>query len=131
MIRITINDIPPSVNHAYRHTRQGCFMTSRGKRFQENVRKQLRLMRVDHPEWPLKGRIRMDVSICFGDRRVRDLDNYSKITNDSLEGNMFVNDSQIDDLRIRRVLGTEKRIKIEVEEIGETPTKKGEDKGRR
>jgi Holliday junction resolvase RusA-like endonuclease len=63
--------------------------------------------------WQVKGRwtggpiasdvrLQLDIRIFFKTRGKRDLDNFNKLVLDSMAGIVFVDDSQIDDLRIRR-----------------------------
>jgi crossover junction endodeoxyribonuclease RusA len=117
MIKMEVDIIPPSVNHAYRHTRFGIFMTSKGKKFKKAMQDKIMRMKMKDKSIPYKGKVKVDIQICFGDKRKRDLDNSNKLILDSLQKGLFVDDCQIDDLHIRRLLGKEKLIKIEVEEI--------------
>lgn len=50
-------------------------------------------------------RLGMDITITYADKRRRDLDNGAKAILDALNGLVYVDDSQIDDLRVRRVAG--------------------------
>ncbi len=50
-------------------------------------------------------RLGMDILVTYTDKRRRDLDNLAKQIGDALNGLVYVDDSQVDDLRVRRVAG--------------------------
>lgn len=55
--------------------------------------------------YPLNVRVGVDIAITYADKRRRDLDNGAKALLDAMNGIVYVDDSQIDDLRVRRVAG--------------------------
>lgn len=70
---------PPSVNHYWRHTRQGKhYISDKGKRFRE-----LALLAC-FAELPFDGLVSVEVKVYLPDRRDRDLDNLWKVIMDSL-----------------------------------------------
>lgn len=90
---------PPSANHYYRRVGPRTLISREGRRFRERVCLLLAATGVR----PLRGPLRIEISIYPPDRRKRDVDNAIKAINDSLEhGGAFEDDSQIEDLRIRR-----------------------------
>ena len=52
----------------------------------------------------MQGRLVVEYKFCFKDKRRRDIANYEKALTDFLEEqNVFVNDEQIDDIRMLRL----------------------------
>ncbi len=90
---------PPSVNHYYRRVGYRTLISREGRRFRERVCAHLAASGIR----PLSGPLRMVIEVYPPDRRARDIDNLQKGLLDSLEhGGLYRNDSQIDDLRIKR-----------------------------
>lgn len=91
--------LPPSVNHYYRHVGPRTLISREGRRFREEVCALLAAAGVR----PLTGLLRVEIEIYPPDRRRRDIDNLQKGLLDALEhGGAYRDDSQIEDLRIRR-----------------------------
>jgi Holliday junction resolvase RusA-like endonuclease len=66
---------------------------------------------------PLQGEIVLSVTFYFKTKRRRDLDNQNKILFDALSGIVYVDDSQISELRLRREYDRARpRIEIQVQE---------------
>lgn len=105
---------PPSVNHYWRHVGGKVLVSREGQRYRSTVRSLLAGTR------PLEGRLAVEVTLFPPDRRRRDVDNPLKALIDAVgKGGAYVDDSQIDDLRVRRgdvVDGGMTRI--EIREIG-------------
>jgi crossover junction endodeoxyribonuclease RusA len=105
---------PPSVNHYWRHVGGKVLVSREGRRYRSTVRSLLAGTR------PLEGRLAVEVTLFPPDRRRRDVDNPLKALIDAVgKGGAYVDDSQIDDLRVRRgdvVDGGMTRI--EIREIG-------------
>jgi len=90
---------PPSINHYYRRVGFRTLISREGRRYRREVVARLAARRTR----PMRGRLKVVVHVFPPDRRRRDLDNLSKALWDALEhAGVFVDDSQIDDLRIRR-----------------------------
>ncbi|WP_397405312.1 RusA family crossover junction endodeoxyribonuclease [Phenylobacterium sp.] len=110
---------PPSVNHYWRHVGGKVLVSREGQRYRSTVRLLLAGTR------PLEGRLAVDVTLFPPDRRRRDVDNAMKGLLDSLaDAGAYVDDSQIDDLRVRRgdvVEGGMARIEIREIETDGTP----------
>ena len=93
---------PPSVNRYWRHVGMGggvrVLLSREGRRYKEAVR-----ARVGTGE-PLTGRLAVDVRLYPPDRLRRDIDNFGgKALLDALtEAGVWQDDSQLDELRIRR-----------------------------
>jgi crossover junction endodeoxyribonuclease RusA len=90
---------PPSVNHYYRRVGPRTLISREGRRFRERVCAVLAATRVD----PLAGPLTVEIEIYPPDRRRRDIDNVQKALLDALQhGGAYRDDSQIEDLRIKR-----------------------------
>lgn len=109
-MKITLKTPPISVNAMYRGGRR--FMTKKGKETKEAMKWEM----FDYVRKPVKSKIALDIQIYFNDKRIRDIDNFLKALIDSGTGTIWEDDSQIDDIRIRRMSG-EPRIELEYTEI--------------
>ena len=99
---------PPSINHYWRHSRNGTYISAEGKSFRRKVKLLCRGTE------PLKGRLRVELQVTWPDRRRRDIDNIQKPVLDALEhAGVCADDSQIKDLRTV-VVGVEKPGRVEV-----------------
>lgn len=91
---------PPSLNHYWRRSRQGgMHISAEGKAYKRQVGIYAASEGV---RVPMTGRLAVEIHAYPPDRRARDLDNLQKALLDALEGSVYANDSQIDDLRILR-----------------------------
>lgn len=98
---------PPSANTYWRHPTKGKLagrhlISEKGRAYREavawNVKAQLGAIK------PTAARLAVEIEVFVPDRRRRDLDNLHKGLLDSLtHAGVWADDSQIDDLRIRRV----------------------------
>jgi len=96
--KITINHKPVSVNHMYGHSRNGRkFLTKKAKDFKKAVEDAFNNAKKTKK---YGGDVRAAVVYFFGDKRKHDVDNYSKVLLDSLQGSAYINDEQIRDLRL-------------------------------
>ena len=72
------------------------------------------------PRWPAEARLSVSLEVCAPTRRRLDLDNYGKGVLDLLtHGGVYADDSQIDELLIRRgpvVAGG--RVEVQIREVG-------------
>ena len=104
---------PPSVNHYYRRTGGGrVFITAKGVDYRMNTS----LACLEHKHTFDKD-VRLSVTIYAypPDKRKRDLDNILKCLLDSLEkAQVFVDDSQIDELIIRRVGPNDGKVVVNI-----------------
>lgn len=110
LLRGLMLPIPPSVNHYWdyrlmrpKHGGRAMpmkYTTAKGKAYQKHIA-EIALERGFR--FLTTKRLRMDVVVCFADRRTSDLDNRLKVLLDSMmRAEVFDDDGQIDDLRIRR-----------------------------
>ena len=117
MYEITLDRLPPSVNHAY------IIVANRGRvrRFKskeasdyfqyikEECNKQLGI--VELLECPIK----FNADVTFGDRRKRDLDNTQKVLLDAFSGVIWKDDSQVIEIHMTKTVGKNHGIKVKVE----------------
>lgn len=112
---ITLEGVPKSTNHIYKFFRSRMYMTPGGRAlkrsYQSQAKKQLNLNK------PISAPIAVKILLIFGDKRRRDIDNYNKILLDSLSGIAYEDDSQIQEISIRKIYQKDKpRIVIEIKE---------------
>jgi crossover junction endodeoxyribonuclease RusA len=90
----------PTVNTYWRTARGRTYISAKGKAYREEVI--ARVQALDLPK-PLEGRLTVHIWAYPPDKRRRDLDNLLKALLDALEhAGMYLDDNQIDDLRIER-----------------------------
>lgn len=87
---------PPSVNTYWRANGRRRFITPKGVKFKQDMALYVPYVMSDK-------RLKLDVTLCYPDKRVRDLDNSLKSLCDSLVGNgLCLDDEQFDELHIKR-----------------------------
>ena len=91
---------PPSVNNYYTHTRNGVFISSKGKKYTSTVavdiQEQVGALNISEG-------VLMEVKMYPPDRRKRDLDNHMKALQDSIvKAGLLEDDSLINQLFIYR-----------------------------
>ncbi len=107
---------PLSTQLIYKYTCRGKFgqfyMTAQGKQLKEYYQLETK------KQWNNKiilGNCKVEISLFFKDKRKHDVDNFSKLALDSLEGIVYENDNQIQELLVRKYYDKENpRVKIEV-----------------
>jgi len=111
---------PPSANKLYRHVGPRVLLSAAGRVYYAEVAKVVAELRFRTAvRFPIRGRIAVMIDSFVPDRRRRDLDNMQKAACDSLtKAGVWTDDSQIDDLRIRRMPVDRRNPRIEVS-IGE------------
>ena len=97
---------PPSVNTYYTVARGRKILSKKGRQFKSDCSAYIHRL-AD----PMKGELEIEIIVCMPDKRRRDLDNLLKPILDVL-GNygVYEDDSQIVDLRIRKVVDGQKGI---------------------
>lgn len=93
---------PPSANNLYPTSRAGIrFLSSDGKKYHAEVHARVLEQLRTYPR--LAGRLAVTLACNPPDKRRRDLSNVEKAVGDALtKANVWLDDSQIDDLRIVR-----------------------------
>jgi Holliday junction resolvase RusA-like endonuclease len=105
--------LPPSTNHIYGRSRGGVFMNERSRRAKEAIGWEARSQ---YRGKPLTGPLKVSVALYWPDRRKHDVDNI-KVLLDALTGIAWLDDGQIEDLRITKAYDKEKpRVEIAVSE---------------
>lgn len=106
-------DYPPSVNSYWkRNSNGGVRVSARGVKYKHTVKMLL------HGRDKLTGRLKGRFVVNVPDRRRRDLDNILKALLDSMQGHVFLDDEQFDEITIVRgevIKGG--RIDVELYEI--------------
>jgi len=101
---IELYEVPPSINGFYRHNKFGTYITAKGREFKNYVEEYLKML-IEEGELTSFGdkRLRVEYTFCFKGKRKRDTGNYEKALSDCLEGILFDNDEQLDELNLRRL----------------------------
>lgn len=89
---------PPSVNHMYTHTSRGVYMSDAGKAFKWEAASCVSL---DVDPFPLPTQLAVTMRI-YRPRKAGDIDNRVKIILDSMNGRLWIDDSQISELHVYR-----------------------------
>jgi crossover junction endodeoxyribonuclease RusA len=90
---------PPSVNHYYRRWRGRTLISREGRKFRARVVSILAARGMRRLDGPLM----VEVDVYPPDHRRRDIDNVQKSLFDAIQhGGVYRDDSQIDDIHIRR-----------------------------
>ena len=113
---------PPTVNTYYRHKVIGKLATVYVTQAGQAYRKAVNLCLMEHgvKTYALEGDLRVEIEVFPPDRRKRDLDNLLKSLLDALtHAQVWVDDSQISDLRIYRNPMIAGMVKVRVYEASE------------
>lgn len=90
---------PPSVNKYWRRSGNRTHISPGGEAFRKQVAEACLEAHVGR----LEGKLAIQMVLCSGDKRHRDIDNYSKATLDALQHcGVYGNDNQIVDMRVIR-----------------------------
>jgi len=109
MISLDIQDLPlKSKKNKMRYSKRGhVYKTSDVVKYERDLEDAV-LEQWKGP--PIEGPVQVDVTIQVPDKRIRDLHNLADSLMDTLEGKLFVNDSQIVELRMKKVFGKSWRL---------------------
>ena len=115
MIRLGLSVIPPSVNSLWVNKPSGRYKSKKGKIFEETARSELKnQFRCK----PLASSLEVRIWLYFKDKRKRDIDNYNKAILDSMTEIVYEDDSQIEELNVKKLVGCGfDKVEIEVEEL--------------
>lgn len=116
---ITLKGNPLSTNNVYPINCVGKFprkyISPKGRALKEDYFYQVKQQWKDKP---LEGNLEIQVKLFFGDKRVRDWDNFHKLSMDALSGIVWVDDSQIQMAHVCKHYDKENpRIEIDIIEI--------------
>lgn len=115
MIRLELSVMPPSVNSLWVNKPNGRYKSKKGKIFEETARSELKnQFRCK----PLANGLKVRIRLYFKDKRKRDIDNYNKAILDSMTEIVYEDDSQIEELNVKKLVGCGfNKVEIEVEEL--------------
>jgi len=111
---ITLTGNPKSTQHIYRYACRGNFptmyMTAEGTALKEQyfweVKSQWRKKVITSP-------VTIEVTLYFGDKRKRDIDNFNKLILDAMSGVVWKDDSQITEMKTSKRYDKDKpRVEI-------------------
>lgn len=98
---------PPSVNSYYRTYKNRTILSAAGRKYKKQAAAAIAAKVKTPPQY--SERLEVELHLSPPDRRKRDIDNYAKATLDALQAaKIFLDDSQIDRLRIYRLDSTSK-----------------------
>ena len=98
-MNIILTGNPQSTNNLYRRGRSGMYMTEAGHDLKTDYHVQAMQQ---YNRKPLDGPVHVQILIYFGDKKKRDIDNYNKILLDSLTGVVYKDDSQIEEMFVKK-----------------------------
>ena len=105
---------PPSDNNYYVKTKQGQFISQKGRKFRADVLEAVREQ--SHADYPLQDKLLVEVVLHVPDKRIRDILNYQKALMDALsKAGIWADDVQIDQAHIYRgnqIFGGKTRVYI-------------------
>lgn len=103
---------PPSINHYWRHTKNGHYISQEGT----NYRKTVQCLCLKHRGlFSAHDRLSVLIDAYAPDKRRRDLDNVLKSLLDSLQhANIYKDDNQIDYLAIKRNTELSGKVILEI-----------------
>lgn len=118
-MRIELNEVPPSVNHIWKHRIAGhraiTYLTKEGQEFKDRLSAQ-----VPKEHNPMKGQVKVTLTLIFPNKLRRDIDNYCKGILDAMNHKVYLDDSQIKELRVTKEYEkNHPKIIVEVEELEE------------
>ena len=117
MIKLELSIMPPSVNTLWVNKHRGRYKSKRGKEFEETACSELKSQ---FRYKPLASSLKIHIRLYFKDKRKRDIDNYNKAILDSMTKIIYEDDSQIEELNVKKLVGCGfDKVEIEVEEIFE------------
>ncbi len=120
MIKIVLNGEPKSTSHIYKYTSFGGkgvrgYMSSQGKDLKDSYAWQAKAL---YRGKPFNSALHISCTLFFGTKRKADIDNFNKLWLDALTGILWEDDSQIQELNIRKDYDKERpRIELSIKEI--------------
>ena len=115
MIKLELSVMPPSVNSLWINKPNGRYKSKKGKIFEKTARSELKNQ---FRYKPLVNGLKVHIRLYFKDKRKRDIDNYNKAILDSMTKIIYEDDSQIEELNVKKLVGCGfDKVEIEVEEL--------------
>lgn len=117
ILYVSIDRMAPSVNHIWKHSNLGgrvrTYLTKEGREFKDMVSA---AVPKDHKIFTES--VCVDITFNFPDNRRRDIDNYCKGVLDGLNHRAFKDDSQIQELVLRKtIIRNKPSIQIMIQEV--------------
>lgn len=104
LLRASLDGLPPTLNHSHTNAGGRRFRSRECLDYQEYVVGQIKRQR--GCEWPFSGRVSLSVVFTAINHIRWDIDNRIKVLQDCLTlGGVICDDSQIDELHVRRIYG--------------------------
>ncbi|ASQ49377.1 hypothetical protein BCB68_07175 [Leptotrichia sp. oral taxon 498] len=114
-MKLELSVMPPSVNSLWVNKPNGRYKSKKGKIFEETARSELKKQ---FRCKPLANGLKVRIRLYFKDKRKRDIDNYNKAILDSMTKIIYEDDSQIEELNVKKLVGCGfDKVEIEVEGI--------------
>lgn len=110
MVHLKFKGTPPSTQHIYAHRGSITYMTKVGKDYKEMCQWEIKSQ---YKGKPTLDDITVIIELYFKDKRKRDVDNFNKILLDSGTKMLWADDSQIQELTIRKFID-DKNPRIEM-----------------
>jgi len=112
----------PSTSHIYKYRSTGKFLMGYMSKEGKEAKKMLQdEFIVQYRHKPLTCNLKLTVSYFWGDRRIRDIDNFSKLWMDAGTGIIWEDDSQIVELTLKKFYDKNNpRIEIEIHDTPKT-----------
>jgi Holliday junction resolvase RusA-like endonuclease len=101
MIRLKLKETPPSTQHIYKIGKKGLYMDKEFAKLKTYYSSEFRKQ---YKEKAITSNLSLIIEFYFKDKRKRDLDNYLKILLDSMNGLVWKDDSQIQELTLRKFI---------------------------
>lgn len=111
-MKIILLGNPISTNVIYRRHKSIIYLSKEGKDLKNSYQWEAKSQ---FKKKPITSELEISVSLYFKDKRRRDIDNWCKILLDSLTGIVWVDDSQIRKMTIKKLMDKNNpRIELEV-----------------
>ena len=101
MIRIKLKGTPPSTQNIYFHKGHVVYMSQKGKDCKEIYKWEIK---AQYRGKPLLDPFSLVLELYFKDNKKRDVDNFNKLVLDAGSGLLWKDDSQIQELIIRKFI---------------------------
>jgi crossover junction endodeoxyribonuclease RusA len=116
-LKFIINKLPPSLNVMYRKSKYGAiYKTLKARQYIDLVHQTIKEQNENIEI--LNCNVKVTIIMYQNDKRKRDIDNVLKVLLDAMNGIVYIDDSQIIELHIKKVCNTQiNKIEIEISEL--------------